>query len=140
MTTLQPRPMHLAGERSHGEPFTLTFPVASAAPPAHGGGAASADALSAISREPDGFPLQETALGGLVEVADVVHALPGKATSVSELTAIWSHNHQAKRLAIHKAESWLLELLERTPLDADARQAVPVELGVLLALAAEALR
>jgi len=35
----------LAWERSHGEVATFTFPVASAAPPAHGGGAASADAL-----------------------------------------------------------------------------------------------
>ena len=45
MTTLQSKPVRLDGFRSHGEDWqTLTFPMASAAPPAHGGGAASADA------------------------------------------------------------------------------------------------
>jgi len=50
MTALQSKPVRLDGFRSHGEDWqTLTFPMASAAPPAHGGGAASADAPTAAA-------------------------------------------------------------------------------------------
>lgn len=83
---------HLAWSRSHGEIETVVIPMASAAPPVHGGGTASADALTAISR------------GG----ADGL--------SSSERPSMWELlTDTAEDVAVRSPLTLLLEQLEESP-------------------------
>ena len=143
MEELQPRPVHLAWDRSHGEPMeTLTFPVHSADPPAPGGvGVNSAGATAAADGGvSSGFTLSRAESPSLWELlTDTAEEVPICSPTTTLLDQL-EENPRFRRGQVAGALAELRAALLRVSHTANGSESVSLQAGTVVVIAHTLLR
>jgi hypothetical protein len=136
MEELQPRPVRLAWDRSHGEPLeTITFPMASAAPPSPmGAGEQSADATAAVGGGADGgFSLADGELSGW-DLLVVPNGSCSAPSDLQELVEALAAGPEFRSAALLRAMERFRDVLDQLPVHTALDATVQVSAGDLLVL------